>query len=190
MLPQNSLSPTPLPSDFLPPRDFVPKLLEDYEMGGVGLNDASKGLLVKIWKCAWVDGNFILSAPGVAPTTVYSAANVTEVALTFDQNMQPCLVYVQGDAAFLRWYDATIPGFAVLSLAAGAVTPKCALDDKRLLEGAKSDILVAYIRSNNLYVLTQRERFVTERLLATNIGNSVRRIGMSRTWRFQFDIGE
>jgi hypothetical protein len=188
MLPDNTLSTTPVPQPFLPPRDYPPQQLVDYEMGGVGLQNPSQGLQVKIWRCRYLNGqDFVLDADNVADTVVLSKSEVSEFSFTFDQNMNVCIAYVDAAGANLYWYDATISSFVTLSLP-GAVTPKVALDDKRSATLDSSDIILAYIKSGNLYYRQQRDRFTVERLLAAGAGPGLRRIGMGLNWRFLFEI--
>lgn len=188
MLPGNVLSTEVIPMPFLPPRDYPPQQLVDFEMGGVGLQDPSRGLQVKIWRCRYLSNlSFVLDADDVADITVLSLPDVTEFSFTFDQNMNVCIAYVDATGAHLWWYDTTLPGRVTLALT-GAATPKIALDDKRTGELATSDIILAYIKSGNLYYRQQRDRFTVERLLAAGAGPGLRRIGMGLNWRFLFEI--
>jgi hypothetical protein len=175
---------------FLPPRNAPPQQLIDYEMGGAGISDPSRGLMVKAWRMRWIEGDFIIDAQGTPAQTVYSRAGVTEFSFTFDQNMKVFLTFVDATGAYYYWYDATIPGYTLVALASGIITPKCSLDDKRLNQVSISDIILAYIRSGNLYYRQQRDRFGTERLLKAGVGGYLRRIGMNEILRFQFDIGQ
>lgn len=189
MLPHNVLSTTAVSAGFLPPRNAVPVPLIDYDEGGIALSDASAGLQVKAWRCRWIAGQFIVDAIGTPPTVIYSRDNVTEFSFTFDQNMQPFLTFVDNTGPYYYWFDTTVPGFVLVSLASDVITPKCALDDKRLPELGSSDIILAYIREGNLYYRQQRDRFGVERLLASDIGGTLRRVGMNLVYRFQFEIG-
>lgn len=189
MLPDNVLSSQVIFAPFLSPRDAPPRTLVDYERGGNNISDPSAGLMTKAWRARYIDGNFVLDATGVPDTVIFSAEDVTEFSFTFDQNMKPFLTYIQGGVPKYRWWDGTLGAYAVVDLPAGALTPKCALDDKRLLQVSISDIILAYILNGNLYYRQQRDRFGTERLLKENVGGYLRRIGMNTLYRFQFEIG-
>lgn len=189
MLPDGVLSTTPQPSSFLSPRDAPPMPLIDYELGGVAVSDPSQGLMLRAWRMRWFEGNFILDAPGVAPAVVLARANVSEFSFTFDQNMKVFITFVDSIGAFYWWYDATLPGYRTVQMANDVVTPKCSLDDKRLNETSKSDIILAYIRSGKLCYRQQRDRFGTEYVLKDDAGGYLRRVGMNNVLRFQFDIG-
>lgn len=199
MMPGGVLSTTPVISGFLPPDNLPSSNTADYEMGGVGLSNATQGLLVQVWT-AWLDGNpgevgtsVWISSPNTADTQLFAMDGITEISLTFDQNMHPVIAFVAAGVAQLWWYDATIPGYSFLPLEAGAKSPKCSLDDKRPLATltATSDIILAYVLDDNLYSRIQRERYVTRHLLylglSAIIANpSVVKDAMSDVTRLQF----
>lgn len=189
MIPDGVLATVDHSAPFLPPRDAYPQALVDFELGGVGISDASQGLMKKGWRCQWVDGDFVLDAAGVSPTVVYSRDNVQELSFTFDQNMKPFLTWVDDAGAFYRWYDATVPGYQVIALPSGVVSPKCSLDDKRFLQGSISDILLTYVRAGSLYYLQQRDRFDTEYLLKADVSGYIRRFGMNTQLSMQWEMG-
>jgi hypothetical protein len=186
-LPDHVLSTEVVPQTFAPPRDIPPTQLIAYDYGGININDPSAGLQVKIWRCRWESGNFIVDADGVPDTVIYSASDISDFDITFDQNMQPFLAFTQGGVAKFRWFDATVPGFVVITLP-GAVTPKCQLDDKRPSQISNSDIILAYVRDFDLYYREQRDRFGVEYLLKDGAGPRLRRIGMGQRWRFLFEM--
>lgn len=171
---------TPLPAD----------TLQDWELGGVYLNDPSLGLMVKLWRVRLeIDkdtgvGTVIVSAPGgVSPTeaerVLFTGADISEVCLAFDQNMNPFVGYMQGGACKYYWYDPTIPGMTHSTLPAGSYDPRSTLDDKRLFNISDSDILFSYIRAGNLCVRYQRERYDTEHVLKAGAGPNARLVSMA-----------
>ena len=98
------------PAYFLRPDDRAREeqgLLVDYEYGGVEIQDPSQGLRVRIWKL-WVDVEDVRIAPLDAlggAVTLFSGAGITEVTLSFDNNMMPVIAYLQNDDLKLRWFD-------------------------------------------------------------------------------------
>lgn len=191
MIPQQVLSTATIPAAFLPPRNEPKQPLEDYELGGVALNDSSQGLRVYTWRGRYIDGEIVLDVPGiVAPVSVLAVADVTEFQFTFDQNMQPFIAFVVGDTdAKYRWFDGTLPGFVTDDLPAGTITPRCSLDDKRDSQGAASDIILTYMRDGSLYFRAQRDRYANEYLLEENLdGYELGQVGMSRALRFQWQL--
>lgn len=190
MLPDGVLSTIPIPASFMWPRDAPPQDLIDYELGGVAISDPSQGLMVKAWRMRWIDGQFIADASGVAPAVILERDDVANFSFTFDQNMKPFITFAEESGnAYYYWYDATVPSYKLVALPAGTITPKCSLDDKRLNQTSRSDIILAYVKAGSLCYRQQRDRFGTEYILSDSVGGYLRRIGMNIIWRFQFDIG-
>lgn len=188
-LPFDALSTTPVPSVFIGGRALPVTNLKDRESGGIALSDPSAGLQYQIWT-AEISADrtqIVVSAPSVAATTLYTGVNISEVSLTFDQNMRPVLAFVEDGIAKLRWFD-TVPQEQVVTVfGADYITPRVTLDDKRLTQNANSDVILAYLRDGNLYHRRQRDRFQTELLLATGVKSSgIAKIGMGRGYRLQF----
>lgn len=160
--------------------------LQDWELGGVALNDPSQGLMVKVWhlqatkRAESDDVDVIVSAPGVAPTLLFTAPGITEVALAFDQNMNPFVAYHQGDDAKIYWYDPTIPGMTHTTLPSGIRTMRCTMDERRSAFVADSDIVLSYIRAGNLCVRYQRDRYQTEYVLRAGVGANCQLVSMAR----------
>lgn len=185
-LPDGVLSTTAEPFVFSGGRFLPVTKVVDYEMGGIDINDASEGLLYQRWRAQLIRGQVIVDAPTVDPFVLIESADITEISLTFDQNMRPALAYVEAGTAKLRWYDSTIPGYDVISLPAGSITPRVAMDDKRAKQATISDIILAYVRSGSLYYRQQRDRFLIEYELSTGITTGLIKIGMNNRLRFQF----
>lgn len=190
MLPDNALSDQARVSGFSFPVKQPGDLLVDWELGGVYLNDPSQGLHVKLWKLeakpnidtAQVD--VIVSAPGGVAVgeperVLFSGADITEVALSFDQNMNPFVAYMQGGDPKIYWYDPTVPGMTHTTLPAGCYDLRCTLDDKRSFNVTDSDIVLGYIRAGNLCIRYQRERYLTEHILRAGIGSNARLVSMA-----------
>lgn len=189
MIPEERLSTTPVPGAFLH-AEIRDSPYVDYEQGGVALQDPSLGLSVKLWTLRYSNGDFIVSAPGVAPTVLFSRpGNVTWASLTFDQNMNPFVAFTEDGVSKFWWYDSTVPGQVFEeSLIATAVTPCCCLDDRRPSFSANSDIILAYIRNNNLYYRQQRDRYLVEYLLRSGVGGRLDTVGMTVNYRLQFRL--
>jgi hypothetical protein len=190
-LPSNSLSTSNAVLQFESPRDIAKLSLEDWDKGGVNVNDASQGLLVYNWRC-YFDGSAILvEVPGVVlPQLLYTQAGIAELAFTWDQSMRPFIAWQLEDGTCqYRWFDPTVPGFVVSDLPSGSKNPRCQLDDKRVAQSSASDIILAYMNSGELRYRQQRDRYLTERVLKTGLGTrSLLQIGMSRAFRFQFRL--
>lgn len=188
MIPEKVLSTVVLASDFLAPDDVDSTPWIDYEMGGVGLNDPSQGLQVKTWVLRFVSPDLRLSAAGSPETTLFQAPGLTELSLAFDQNMRPAIAYVQSGEAKLYWYDSFIESVTTTVLPAGTITPRVCLDDKRTRMTGSSDVILAYVRNDNLYFRAQRDRFEVEYLLKAAVGGTLIRVGMNTVNRLQFKL--
>lgn len=187
MIPDNELAPTAFVAGFsFPVKGPTPQdYLQDWELAGVALNDTSQGLLVKLWHLEGVYNedtevvDLFVSAPGVAPTLLFSGADITEVALSFDQNMNPFVAYTQANIPKIYWYDPTEPGMVHTTLPAGCYDLRCTLDDKRGFNVANSDIVLSYVRAGNLCVRYQRERYGIEHVLRAGVGANARLVSMA-----------
>ena len=170
---------------FLYPRSMNYPLTESWDNGGVALSDPSEELTKYVWK-AWTDGTSIKVKREDLDThhEVLVDSNITEIDLTFDQNMRPCIAYVANGISKLYWYD-TEQGMQVIDEYPDIRNPRVSLDDKRRFNVANSDIIFAYQKGDTLCYRIQRERFTTEHVLATNTKKRLLwRIGMGQHNRF------
>lgn len=194
MLPDNVLSTTPVLSAFESPDSLERlSLTVDREMGGTALNNPTDGLLVQAWR-AWLDGSDVrcateaAAASGSPGTILFTAAGITELSLTFDQNMRPAVAFVASGVAKLWWYDSVAGGQTTTTFAT-VTSPFLTLDDKRPKQQGPSDILMFYVRSGVLYYRQQRDRFNVEYTLATvPLATRVWRLGMGRGLRLQIEL--
>ncbi len=189
MIPEQVGSSLPLSGLYYPPDDNVSTPLVDWERGGIGLNNASQGLMVRNWKC-WLQGLDVMLAPeGMGGIVLFQQTNVTELSFCFDQNMRWSVAYIHEGVLKLRWYDSVVSGY-VISVFAEAVNPKMALDDKRPSQISNSDMILAYIRGSTLYFRQQRDRFTIEYTLKTDLfpNTKLKNIGMNRNMRMQFEL--
>jgi hypothetical protein len=193
MMPDNSLSASPIPAPFFGARSLPITPIVDYEDGGIAINDASRGLLYQRWRAILfrpgeVDSYVQLDAREVAPFTLVELPNITEISIAFDQLMRPTLAFVRNGVAYLRWFDSVPGQYVTDEIGAGIITPRVSMDDKRLIatDGYQlNDVILAYVRDGNLYYRQQRDRFLIERLLAEGVKPLIK-IGFSRGLRFQF----
>lgn len=189
MIPENRISTTVASAVFLAPRDEEDiGLLQDREIGGVALQDASQGLLVKEWLGTCDGSQIILSAQDVTPTVVVTDIGITEFSFTFDQNMNVVVAYIAGGQAKLNWFDINANAQVTTTLGTGYQWPRVSLDDKHPLASDTSDVILAYVKTGNLYYRQQRDRFETEYLLASGVSGRLRKIGMNTIGRLQFEF--
>jgi len=199
MMPGNVLSTTLMYASYLPPDNITPSLITSYQLGGIGLSDASQGLQVQTWTLTIAGpltlNDMVISSPNTPATVLLSKPNVTSISLAFDQNMKPCIAYVSQGNAYFWWYDTTIPGYTIIALPAGTTTPQCTFDDKRKvsINIGKSDIILCYLLNNDLYMRQERDRFTIDYVLRVSVGNdipnpSLLKIGMNNIGRLEFTI--
>ena len=194
-IPNDSLSSLLLTAHFLEPDDRENFLLMDLELGGVALNDSSKGLRFQTWTLRYFPstGNMVINAPNSLPTTLFTRSNITEISLAFDQNMNAFVAFVESGDAKFWWFDTAIPGTTFTNLPAGSITPRCCLDDKRETQTGSSDTILAYVLNAKLYFRQQRDRFTVQYLLqdpfvdpAFGLPAVLKRVGMNKVNRLQW----
>lgn len=186
MIPDNILSSKPLPSNLLVP--LRTSLLEDYEWGGVNINDSSQGLKVVIWKCFYDEDTSFICIKKIDSEEIFpilEVSSVTSLGLSFDQNMRVQLTYIENGMSKLYWYDPYISKATILEF------PNCrniclSLDDNRSTQTSVCDIIVAYQKDTKLYYRQQRDRYNIEYVLDSEVGGNLWQIGMNSGNRFQF----
>lgn len=185
-LPSNELASSPIAGNYIEPRTIEKKPLIDLEVGGIGLQDPSAGLQYQTWKAKTDGSNITIEAPNTSPVAIYSGSNITEISLAFDSNMNYAIAFVENGTAKFKWYDATISDFTITNLGT-AINPRCTMDDKRAFNNSGRDVILAYLKSGNLYFRQQRERYSVEHLLDGGGGwECLFNTGMNSQLRMQF----
>lgn len=194
MIPDNEESTIPVPGAFLYPNNLVPPhLTEDYELGGIAIQDPSQGLQYQRWTCKWDEqtNNVTLTgdSTGVV-TTILTNVQIRELSFSFDQNMRWVLGATHVDGRFiLYWYDSQAEGY-VESRFDGVSTFKLTHDDQRItpVNQGRSDVIFTYIQLNKLYVRNQRDRYQIAHLINPDIPANVyiSNFGMSDRNRVQW----
>lgn len=182
----------PVPGNYTNRVKAAGELLVGYEMGGVGIQDPSQGLLVQLWTVRCISNQFVfIGAPNTQQTLILTDVNITEVDLAFDQNMFPFITYVSNGLIKFYWFDPTIGQFVISTILEFAWTPRCTLDDKRAFDTGNSDIQLFYINllSGKLVYRIQRERYQTEHELENAAPNDqVRCVNFADTERLQWTV--
>lgn len=196
MLPDNTLSDIPVRASFLYPDRFqLGSLTEDYEMGGIAIQDPSEGLQYQPWFGYWrQEDSAVCVRPAIdgEDTVLFTEPDLFEMSFTFDQNMRWVCATQRTDGSFrFRWYDSAVADYVVTEVE-GVTAFHCALDDKRAVSTLSNtnDILVTYIKDRNLYVRVQRERYEIEHLLANTLPKNLRisNFGMNERYRVQWRL--
>lgn len=160
---------------------------KDREFGGIALNDPSRGLEYQVWRAEIPPSldKIVISADEVPPFTIITGQEITEVSLSFDQNMEPAIAYVEAGSAKLRWFDSSQSAVVVTDFGPTYKTPRVSMDDKGDQSGA-NDVIFAYVRDHQIYYRQQRDRYEIEYLVSTRKVRRLQKIGMTDQYRFQF----
>ena len=188
MLPQNLPSKIPVPRPFLVPNRQ--KELIDYEWGGVAIQNTSLGLRHSLWECSYFkpQSSIVIRRTDLSEyhTIITGVPRVTRVGLAFDFNMRPTICFVQDEVSKLYWYD-TAQNKAIITEFAGMENPCISLDDTRLHQSHRADIILAYQRGRDIFIRQQRDRYQKEILFKRNFGVSMLfQVGMNTGNRFEF----
>lgn len=196
MIPDNVLSTKPVRASLLYPDRFqLASLTEDYEMGGIAIQDPSEGLQYQPWFGYWREDNAVCLKPGIdgEDIVLFYEPDLFEMSFTFDQNMRWACATQRTDGSFRwRWYDSAVEDYVITEVPEGVTAFHCTHDDKReiLVQTGRSDVLVSYIKDRNLYVRNQRDRYIIEHLLAETLPENLRitNFGMTERYRVQWRI--
>lgn len=171
--------------------------LEDWEYGGIALQDPSEGLQYQIWKGYWnsADSTAYLQPEdsSVPPIPIFVESDVVEFTFTFDQNMRWAAAIRKDDKTVkFRWYNSVIENYTTTTYS-GIVSVRLCHDDKRAVEifSGTSDMILTYSKTGAIYWRIQRDRFITEysHSLAISDQHRITHFGMNKLNRLQWRIG-
>ena len=193
-IPDDRLSTTPIPADYIDPDGRDRSFREDYEDGPIALQDTSEGLKYQPWKLTSSGGNFTLTPELVgSPTVILTGQDVVQCSFSFDQNARPAIVWIDSSSmAKLYWYDSVLGDFTITDFGIMR-SAMLSLDDKRYRQSGASDILFWYTLlqgdgTYNLYHRKQRNRYDTEILMAEGTLPLVYKTGMHEGLRGQITL--
>lgn len=190
MLPNGAISTVPITAPFAWPDSQRLTFVEDFEAGGVAVQDTSQGLSAYRWRCFIGQTGIHIQRDGLADQVWVTVSGVLEVALAFDQNMRPAVAWrLDNGRIYLNWYDTQIAQYVTTDFGL-AKNPRLTLDDKRATQIASSDVIFAYMRDGSIYYRMQRDRYQTEYQIASGLNSKIvlRNIGMATNWRLQFEL--
>lgn len=163
--------------------------LIDYEAGGPTLNAPTADRYSVMW-VAESDGSSVTvrREDSEEAVEVLTDTGITQIALAFDQTMRPHVAYVAEGVAKFRYWDTLSGDWSLLNLG-NAVTPRLCTDEKRSQFIGTEDVILCYMRGEDLFVRYQRDRYLEEKLLEANTnGVSLTTIGMNNANRLQWKI--
>lgn len=192
-LPDVVFSTQSIPATFIGGRAFPVQKHIDYEWGPIAISDPSRGSMYQIWR-ARMENNFVyLSAPNTSEFVLLDLPNVTEISFTFDQNGRHIFVYVQAGVVKMHWYDTAVGDYTTTVFSGDIISPRIALDDKREMQRGVSDIVLFYVKpvrdtkgvqvNGSIFMRTQRDRYLTELQMATDVTGGIVKCGMMNNWR-------
>lgn len=196
MMPENEPSSQVVKGKYQYPDGIIGTRFEDYEMGGVALQNPFQGLLVQPWYGFWEpESGIIFLRANITgePIPVYTKSNVREFSFTFDQNMRYQISTVlEDDTLEFYWYDPIELDYVVLSVP-DVKSARLALDDKRPVQVQRglSDVILTYITtSGDLVFRQQRDRYEIVYPLSEDVPQSMRitNFGMAHNWRLQWRL--
>lgn len=174
MLPDNSLSATPVRDSFVvPDRD---SLLVDYS-----LHPLTRNLVT----CSYVNGQVTYEHQDQTHHVVMLEDSVESISFTLDLNLRPLLVYVKHNKTYMYWFNSSIGKMDTTEWGVDYKFPQVALDEIREENSSQSDVIFAYIRDNELCIRYQRDRFTIQTILAE--APRLKQIGMLVNNRFGFN---
>lgn len=196
MLPENRLSTIPVPSAYLRPDGTRRSIRKDQEYGGIGLQDANSGMYYQIWTFEAQANQLLISAPNHPRSVLIShSSGIKEISGTFDQNMNPCVAFVDVfDIPWLYWFDTGVGSQVIdrmdttFDIGDGLISPRVCLDDKRQSQSAASDIILFYVQDTKLCMRRQRDRFRVEYITAYRVEAKILDVGMARNGRLQLKM--
>lgn len=192
-LPDVVFSTQSIPATFIGGRAFPVQKHIDYEWGPIAISDPSRGSMYQIWRARMENNYVYLSSPNTPEFVLLDLPNVTEISFTFDQNGRHIFVYVQDSIVKMHWYDTGLGDYATTVFSGDIITPRIALDDKREMQRGVSDIVFFYVKpvrdtngvqvNGSLFMRTQRDRYLTEEQMATDVTGGIVKCGMMNNWR-------
>lgn len=188
-LPENTISPLPVISDFLYPDSLPFEKLRSYELGGVNIRDTSQGYSSYVWYVEYKQNQITVNRePGYVYLIKEYVENVSTVDMAFDQNLNPIVCWSIGQHSYLYWFDVVTQTNKTTTFA-NTRDPRLTMDDKRSSQVLSSDVLFCYVNGNgDLVYRQQRERYTVERVLRSGIPEDVtlERVGMTVGNRIKF----
>lgn len=187
MLPNDgALSTQVLPAEYLVP--LRQSKLISYSKGGIAIGDTSMGLMYQNWRSGYNGTHIVLYTEDDIEHPVIAVDDVEHIAFTFDQNMNPLIIYTADGRTYMYWYDPVQGAQTTEDWGVSYNCVQCTLDDPRPEYASDSDIIIAYINTvGELCYRVQRERYLIQHVITGGLtGRRLTQIGLTRNYRFRF----
>lgn len=150
MLPENSLSTSPVEDVLtLPLRTSE---LEDFCI------DPTTGLMTR----AYYNGKAILLQKGSLTVQLLTAAGVTSLGYAVDKNNFPVLAYTRYGTTSVQYRDYVTMAVKTLNLGSAVKHPRLSREKLRQKGLSSNDVILAYIKGNNLCTRAHSQAFNEE----------------------------
>ena len=191
MLPDHSLSSQPITDEFIYSQDVDTGHNFQYQEGGPEFRNPVEGITGTVWKIRVLENKHVyLSSLTFPEQKMFEGNFIHHMSFAFDVNMNPVYTYLDTEECFIRWYDTAIGAENTISLGSDIATPTLDLDDRREMFFSNSDVILSYIKKDDLalYHRIQRERFTIERKLHDGPFLGIVKTGMNKKLRFQYKL--
>lgn len=188
MIPGNTFTTDPVTGVLLYLNDTAYTPMIQHVMGGIALNDPSKGRLYQQWSISYVNNQILVTASSdpTTPKFTMAVAGVTSVSLAFDNNMGLVIAWTTSVGANLYYYD-TPTALYTTRLFPGLTSCRLCVDDPREFNLSQSDVIFGYTYNGNLCYRQQRDRYNIEYIIQPTTKLLVN-MGPSSENRLQFNM--
>lgn len=186
MIPNNRFTASPVIGTFLylVDQEYIP--LQQTVMGGISLNDPSKGRLYQPWTVKYSGGNILVNPGAEATVFTLPVSGVTSVSLAFDNNMSPVIAWTSVNGANLYYYN-TLGLTYTTRYFEGINSCRVCVDNPEDYYDGASDVIFGYTLNNNLCYRQQRDRYDIEYIISES-SRILSRMGPTTANRLQFEL--
>ncbi len=187
-IPANSFTVEPDVSTFLSPYSDNYNPFTMRCRGGVSIGDGTQGRDIQNWRVSYADPVISVGVDGGPVDFTLNVPGIQIISLAFDNNMGVTLAWQVGSVSSIYYYDGIAQAYITKSYS-GTNSCRVVLDDERVYNNAGSDVIFAYVKSDNLYWRQQRDRYDIERLVGpVSPGRKLKRAGQNQSRRLQFEL--
>ncbi len=179
---------TPVNQSFIQPYNEPFDNFRQNVLGGIALNDGSKGRMFRQWTIFYdrTAGTIFVGPRDLSPTWSRNEPGITSVTLAFDSNMNLVVGWRKADGVYLYYFDILTNSY-IIKFYAGATACRLAVDDPREFNSANSDVIFVYTLNNKVYYRQQRDRYNIEYYVGDS-SRQLERVGPTVGYRFKIEL--
>lgn len=187
-MPENRLSTTPVIGSFIGAASKSISNAVDYEDGPIGLSDPTEGMNYQEWRGRVVNDQILIMSDNTEEYVEYAGVGISNLSIAFDQNGRLHYIFREGENYYLHWFNPQTGLMENKDMGTNIHSPRMTLDDKRIEQSGRSDIILAYINNTDgsLCMRQQRDRYDVEYVLDAGPYLGLEKIGKADTNRLQF----